>query len=129
MYDYIIIGAGIIGTTIARELSKYQVNILVLEKENDIANQQTTANSAIIHSGHDPKPGTLKARLCVRGNALYHTLEKELSIPLLKTGAFVVAHNPDEETLLHALEERAKINGVPETMILTGDKQDKSNPT
>jgi len=128
MYDYIIIGAGIIGTTIARELSKYQVNILVLEKENDIANQQTTANSAIIHSGHDPKPGTLKARLCVRGNALYHTLEKELSIPLLKTGAFVVAHNPDEETLLHALEERAKINGVPETMILTGDKARQIEP-
>lgn len=121
MYDYVIIGAGIIGTTIARELSKYQLNILVLEKENDVANHQTTANSAIIHSGHDPKPGTLKAKLCVKGNALYHTLEKELSIPLLKTGAFVVAHDQAEEEMLLLLKERAKINGVKGAELLSGD--------
>lgn len=128
MYDYVIIGAGIIGTTIARELSKYPLKVLVLDKENDIANQQTTANSAIIHSGHDPKPGTLKARLCVRGNALYHVLEKELSIPLLRTGAFVVAHNENEEELLHQLQERAKINGVPQTSLLSGDDARKIEP-
>ena len=61
IYDYVVIGSGIIGTMIARELSRYDVSLLVLEKENDIANHQTTANSAIIHSGHDPKEGTLKA--------------------------------------------------------------------
>jgi glycerol-3-phosphate dehydrogenase len=128
MYDYVIIGAGIIGTTIARELSKYQLKILVLEKENDIANHQTTANSAIIHSGHDPKPGTLKARLCVRGNALYHTLEKELSIPLLKTGAYVVAHDEAEEEMLLKLRDRAVINGVHDTHLLTGDEARVQEP-
>lgn len=122
MYDYVIIGAGIIGTTIARELSRYPLKILVLDKENDIANHQTTANSAIIHSGHDPKPGTLKARLCVRGNALYHTLEQELSIPLLKTGAFVVAHAQAEERMLDALKARALTNGVKGVSLISGEE-------
>ncbi len=114
MYDYIIIGSGIIGTTIARELSKYDVKILVLEKENDVANHQTIANSAVIHSGHDPKENTLKARLCVEGNALYEEMEKELHIPLLRTGAFVIAHNDEEENTLNDLYERALHNGVTE---------------
>jgi len=116
MYDYIIIGSGIIGTNIARELSQYHAKILVLEKENDAANHQTVANSAIIHSGHDPKENTLKARLCVEGNTLYNTMEKELHIPLLRTGAFVLAHNKAEEDMLDALYERAIRNGVTELL-------------
>lgn len=128
MYDYVIIGAGIIGTLIARALSFYPLKVLVLEKENDIANHQTTANSAIIHSGHDPKPGTLKARLCVRGNQLYHTLEKELSIPLLKTGAFVVAQTECEEAMLHELYERAIRNGVPGCKLISGDVARQTEP-
>ncbi len=120
MYDYVIIGAGIIGTNIARELSQYKAKIMILEKENDAANHQTVANSAIIHSGHDPKENTLKAKLCVEGNALYEIMEKELNIPLLRTGAFVVAHDKDEEIMLDALYERAIRNGVKE--ILFHDK-------
>lgn len=118
MYDYIIIGSGVIGSLIARELSRYEVSILVLEKENDLATHQTTANSAIIHSGHDPKPGTLKAKLCVEGNKLYHDLKKELDVPLLYTGAFVVAHDEKEERMLEDLLKQAFINGVPEAFIL-----------
>lgn len=120
MYDYIIIGAGIVGTNIARELSQYPLKTLVLEKENDVANYQTVANSAIIHSGHDPIEGSLKAKLCVEGNLLYETMEKELHIPLLRTGAFVVAHDEKEEKMLVELHERAIRNGVPNTALVDG---------
>ena len=122
MYDYIVIGAGIIGSLIARELSRYDVSILILDKENDIASHQTTANSAIIHSGHDPKEGTLKALLCTRGNKLYDTLEKELNIPLLRTGAFVVAHDEDEEEMLDELYHRALTNGVKEVYFMSKEE-------
>jgi glycerol-3-phosphate dehydrogenase len=128
MYDYIIIGSGIVGSLIARELSKYDVSIMVFDKENDFASHQTTANSAIIHSGHDPKEGTLKARLCVEGNRLYDQLEKELEIPLLRTGAFVVAHGPKEEKMLEELYDRAHNNGVPDVHFLDPEDIFKQEP-
>lgn len=128
MKDYIIIGSGIIGSLITRELSKYPVSVLVIDKENDIASHQTIANSAIIHSGHDPKPGTLKARLCVEGNQMYDVLEKELDIPLLRTGAYVVAHNHFEEQMLQDLQQRAKQNHVMGTYFLSGDEARKVEP-
>jgi len=118
VYDYIIIGAGVIGSCIARELSRFNVKVLVLEKENDVANVQSLANSAIVHSGHNPEPNSLKAKLSVWGNKLYEDMEKELEIPLLRTGAFVVAHNKIEEEQLLELAKTAKINQVPEFSIL-----------
>jgi len=118
VYDYIIIGAGVIGSCIARELSHFNVKVLVLEKENDVANVQSLANSAIVHSGHNPEPNSLKAKLSVWGNKLYEDMEKELEIPLLRTGAFVVAHNKIEEEQLLELAKTAKINQVPEFSIL-----------
>ena len=128
IYDYVIIGAGIIGTMIARELSQYDVKVCLLEKENDIANVQTSANSAIIHSGHDPKPNTLKARLCVEGNKMYEELEKSMHISLRKTGAFVVASNDEEIKTLKSLYERAKINKVPEVKWLDNETLHKQEP-
>lgn len=113
MNDVIIIGAGITGTAIARELSKYKLKVTVLEKENDVGNGATLANSAIIHSGHDPKEGTLKAKLNVLGNALYDELEKELHIPLIHTGAYLVAHDAEQVETLEVLKKRADTNGVP----------------
>lgn len=113
MKDVCIIGAGIVGTAIARELSKYDLSICVLEKENDVGNGATLANSAIIHSGHDPKEGTLKAKLNVLGNALYDQLEKELHIPLIHTGAYLVAHDQEQIETLEMLKKRADKNGVP----------------
>jgi glycerol-3-phosphate dehydrogenase len=112
MHDVIIIGAGITGSAIAFELSKYQMSVLVLEKENDVGSGATMANSAIIHSGHDPKPGTLKAKLNALGNALYDDLENDLQIPLLRTGAYLVAHGEAEEKKLEELKKRAALNGV-----------------
>lgn len=128
MYDYVIIGSGIIGSFIARELSRYQLRILLLEKENDFANYQTIANSGIIHSGHDPQPDTLKAKLCVQGNQLYRDLEQELQIPLLKTGAFVVAHNEEEEQKLDELYARALRNQVPEVYLMDKETLKKQEP-
>ena len=122
IYDYVIIGSGIIGSLIARELSKYEVNVLVLEKESDIANGQSIANSAIIHSGHDPKEDTLKAKLCVLGNKLYDTLEKELNISLLRTSGMVVATTKDDEKMIDILYQRALYNKVINPKIITKDE-------
>ncbi len=128
MYDFIIIGAGITGASIARELSKYKVSVLVLEKENDAANHATIANSAIVHAGHDPEPGTLKALLNVEGNQLYDRLEKELEIPLLRSGAFMVAHDEQEEDTLKFYYQRAKANGVTGVELISGDEARKQEP-
>ncbi len=128
MYDYIVIGTGIVGSFIAWELSKYKLNVLVLEKENDIANGQTIANSGIIHSGHDPEEDTLKAKLCVRGNELYKALEEELKIPLRKTGAFVVANTKEDVSKLKTLQKRAFYNGVKEAFILNKEQALKEVP-
>ncbi len=128
MYDFIIIGAGIIGTTIARELSRYEAKILVLDRSSDVANGQTIANSAVIHSGHDPEPGTLKATLCVRGNAMYDTLEKELHIPLLRTGALVLATTDEDINMLNMLKDRAETNGVPEVGVIGREALIKLEP-
>jgi len=121
MYDFIIIGAGIIGSAIARGLSSYQAKVLCLEKENDVANVQTLANSAIIHAGHNPKPGSLKAMLSVKGNKMYEDWEKTLEIPLLYTGAYVVAHNDTEEIKLQEILQTTKANQVPEFELIDGD--------
>ncbi len=128
MYDYVIIGAGIIGSFIARELSAYNLKVLVLEKENDVANVQTLANSAILHSGHNPEPGSLKARLNIEGNHMYDQLENVLDIPILRTGAYVIAHNEAEEKQLLDLAETARANRVPEFAILDYQEAVKTEP-
>ncbi|TVP96002.1 MAG: FAD/NAD(P)-binding oxidoreductase [Acholeplasmatales bacterium] len=128
MYDFIIIGGGVTGALIARTLSRYQVKVCLLEKESDIGNHATLANSAIIHAGFDPEPGTLKARLGVRGNAMYETLHKELHVPLLRTGAYVVARHEDDVAILNALYERALKNGVEGAKLLSGEQARKLEP-
>lgn len=128
MYDYIVIGAGIVGSFIARDLSRYNTKTLVLEKENDVANVQTLANSAIIHSGHNPEPGTLKSKFCRLGNELYDQYEEELSLPLLKSGAYVVAHNEAEENQLLELVETTKANGLYNYELLDYAEAVKTEP-
>ncbi|MFW6298276.1 MAG: NAD(P)/FAD-dependent oxidoreductase [Bacillota bacterium] len=127
-YDYIIIGAGLIGTNIARELMKYDVRALMLEKENDVCNHASMANSAIVHSGHDPKPGTLKAKFNVEGNRLYDELEDVLDIPLLRNGALVVARNEEDNKMLKDLYERALENGVDKVALLDREEALKREP-
>jgi glycerol-3-phosphate dehydrogenase len=117
MYDVIIIGAGISGTTLARELSKYQLKVIVLEKEYDVATEATMANSAIVHSGHDPKPGTLKAKFNVLGNRMYKKMSEELDIPYMPCGGMVVATSEEELVMLEELYQRGLQNGLNETEI------------
>lgn len=118
MYDVIIIGAGIIGCGLARELSKYNLNIAVLDKETDVSNGTTKANSAIIHGGFDAKEGTLMAKYNVLGTSMYENLCKELSVPFKKNGSLVLAFSEEEKEHLNLLFKRGEKNGVPGLSIL-----------
>lgn len=113
MRDVIIIGGGIVGTAIARELSKYKLRVLLLEKEPDLGAGTTKANSGIVHAGYDAKPDTVKARLNVQGNKLFHELEEELDFEVKWLGSLVVASNLDELKILEGLLRRGQENGVP----------------
>lgn len=122
MYDILIIGAGIIGTSIARELSKYKLKVAVLEKDTDVANETTKANSAIIHGGYDAKEGSLMAKLNVLGNSLYEDLCAELFVPFKRNGSLVLAFNDEEIEHLNVLYNRGIINKVPGLAIINQKK-------
>ncbi|MBO4666934.1 MAG: NAD(P)/FAD-dependent oxidoreductase [Bacilli bacterium] len=111
-YDVIIVGAGVIGATIARNLSKYNVKTLVLEKNNDVGDETSCANSAIVHSEYDPHPGTLKAELNVKGCEMFTKVCEELDVELKRIGSLTVATNEEEEATLQKLLENGKENGV-----------------
>lgn len=117
MYDIIIIGAGINGALLAQRLSKYQLRIAILEKDNDVGNEATAANSAIIHAGHDPKEGSLKATLNVRGNHLWEGLCQELGVDFLRNGAFVVAVSEHELDTLQSLYQQAQTRHIPSRLL------------
>ena len=118
MYDVAIIGAGVIGSAVARELSKYNVTACVIEREEDVCCGTSKANSAIIHAGFDAKPGTLKARLNVRGNEMMDELARDLDIPFKRNGSLVVRTKDQDPAGLIELLEKAKANGVPRVRIL-----------
>ena len=118
MYDVAIIGAGVVGCAIARELSKYNVTSCVIDREEDVCCGTSKANSAIIHAGFDATPGTLKARLNVQGNAMMDELSKDLDIPFLRNGSLVVCTKDQNREDLEKLLEKGKANGVPDLRIL-----------
>lgn len=120
--DVIVIGSGITGSMVARTLSRYELDILVIEKEIDVGMCPSSANSAIIHAGHDPEPGTLKAKLNVKGNRLWEELAAVLNIPFRKTGSYVVAFSETEMKTLEELYHRGVANGVPQMKIMTRDE-------
>ncbi len=119
MYDVIIIGCGVVGASIAFELSKYDIKIAVLEKENDVAAGTTKANSAIAHAGYDAEPGTLMARFNLAGSEMMEALCSDLSIHYKKCGSLVVAFNEEELKFLRLLFERGKVNNVKDLCILS----------
>lgn len=118
MLDVAIIGCGIAGAATAYELAGYRLNVAVLEKENDVACGATKANSAIIHAGYDPEPGTLMARLNVEGNILAKRLCEKLDIPHKLCGSLVLAFSEGEVQILERLLENGVKNGVPDIEIL-----------
>ena len=117
-YDAVIIGAGVVGCAAARELSRYDLDILVIDRESDVCEGTSKANSAIIHAGFDAAPGTLKAKLNVQGNAMMDKLSVELDIPFRRSGAMVVCREESELAKLEELLERGKTNGVEGLKIL-----------
>ena len=111
-HDVLIVGAGVIGTLIARELSKYSSDVVILDKNNDAGDATSSANSAIIHSGYDPEPGSLKAKFNVLGNAKYPKLVEELDVPFIQCGSLTIALEDEQLAILESLKERSRINGV-----------------
>ena len=125
MYDIIVIGAGVVGSAVARELSRYNANILVLEKTEDICEGTSKANTALIHGGFDAKPGTLKAKLNVLGNQSMDKLSEDLNIPFRRNGAFVLCFNKDDLYKLEELKHRGELNGLKNLEILNKEEIQK----
>lgn len=131
-FDIIIIGAGIVGSMIARTLSMYRLNVLLIDKEIDICMGASAANSAILHSGCDPEPNSLKAKLNVNGNKLWKEIVNDLQIPYKNTGSYVVAIGYEELETIWQLYKRSIYNNVPGIRIFRKDeilyKEPKINP-
>lgn len=121
-YDVIIIGAGVSGAAIARELARKQRKIAVLEAATDVCEGTSKANSGIVHAGHDAMPGTLKARLNVLGNKRMESLSSELDFPFKRNGSLVLCFHEDELSGLEELLEKGKKNGVEGLEILSPEQ-------
>lgn len=120
--DCVVIGAGVVGTGIARELSRYHLRVVLVEREADVSWGTTKANTALVHAGYDADPGSWKAKLNVRGNALYPKVTAELGVAYRNTGSLVVATAEDQVDHLRKLLERGKANGVPGLEIIDRDR-------
>lgn len=116
MFDVAIIGAGVIGCAIARELAKYELDICVVEKNYDIANGTSKANSGIVHPGEDPLPGSMKAKLNIRGNEMFDQLKLELDFPFKRNGSLLLCFSEEDLPKLEMFKQRGLANGVPDTM-------------
>ena len=127
-YDVLIAGAGVTGAMAARELSRYQLSVCLLEKENDVACGASKANSGIVHGGFDPEPGTLKAKLNAEGIGLLYEAAKELHVPCKQNGSMVCAFGAEEEPAIDELYQRGLQNGIGGMEILSGDEARKLEP-
>ena len=112
MYDIAIIGAGVVGGMLARELSRYKLKICIIERKHDVGMGATAANSAIVHAGFDAKEGTLKAKLNVRGSQMMEQVAKELGVSYKRNGSLVVGFNDEDRKTLAELLVRGQKNGV-----------------
>ena len=122
MFDVIVIGGGVTGCATLRELSKYNLKLALLEKEEDVCSGTSKANSAIVHAGHDAKSGTLKARLNVRGNKLIRELSSELNFAYRNNGSLVLCFDENDYPKLEELYNRGIDNGVEGLKILNHDE-------
>lgn len=119
MFDVCIIGAGVVGSSVARALSKYDLTILVVEKESDVCEGTSKANSGIVHSGYDAHPGSMKALMNVRGNQMMEQFCKDLDIPFRRNGSLVLAFSETDFPKLEALRIQGEKNGVKGLRVLS----------
>jgi glycerol-3-phosphate dehydrogenase len=128
MYDICIIGCGITGSAVACELSRYKLSMLILEKENDVAMGATRANSAIIHAGYDPLPGTHMAKFNAEGSRLTEKICHALDVEYRKCGSLVVAFSENDRPMLEELLRRGRANGVEHLSILESEELHRMEP-
>ncbi|EOU1743470.1 NAD(P)/FAD-dependent oxidoreductase [Clostridium perfringens] len=119
MRDIIVIGAGVVGCSIARELSKYNLDALVVEKNSDVSEGVSKGNSGIVHAGYNEKIGTLKAKLNIEGNKMFDDLSRDLQFPFKRNGAFILAFSDKDMKTLESLKEKGEKLGVEGLEILT----------
>ncbi|MCX0398062.1 NAD(P)/FAD-dependent oxidoreductase [Clostridium perfringens] len=122
MRDIIVIGAGVVGCSIARELSKYNLDVLVVEKNSDVSEGISKGNSGIVHAGYNEKIGTLKAKLNIEGNKIFDDLSRDLQFPFKRNGAFILAFSDEEMKTLESLKENGEKLGVEDLEILTREE-------
>ena len=122
MYKTAIIGAGVIGAMTARRLAAYDAELIVLEKEADVAMGQSKANSGIVHAGFDPEPGSLKAKLNLKGNRMMEETCHQLGVNFRRNGSLVVAFSEEDKKTLKKLYDRGNINGVDGLRLISGEE-------
>lgn len=128
MTDVIIIGAGVTGCSVARELSRYELKVTVLERASDVCEGTSKANSGIVHAGFDAHPGTLKAKLNVEGNRMMEALSKELDFPFKRNGSLVLCFEEKDREKLQKLYEQGVANGVEKLRIIEREELKKLEP-
>ena len=129
MFDVVVIGGGVIGATILRELTKYRLNVCLLEKEADVAMGQSRANSGIVHAGFDAPVGSLKATFNVLGNAMMEDYARELGVKFKRNGSLVVAFSEEELKTLKELKARGELNGVKKLRIISKEELFEIEPS
>ncbi len=127
-FDAVIVGAGVTGCAVARELSRREGRFLVLEKASDVCEGTSKANSAIVHAGFDAEPGTWKAKMNVRGSAMMDQIAEELDVPFRRVGALVVCLDPGDMPRLRELYERGLKNGVSGMRLISGNEARELEP-
>lgn len=128
MVDVVIIGAGVVGCSIARELSRYDLQIQVLERASDVCEGTSKANSGIVHAGFDAHPGTLKAKMNVAGNEKMEALSRELDFPFQRNGSLVLCFAEKDRDKLEKLLEQGIANGVKELRIIEKEELRQMEP-
>jgi glycerol-3-phosphate dehydrogenase len=126
--DYVVIGAGAVGCAIARELSKYEVSVIVVDKRDDIGGDASKSNSAIIHTGYDAKPGTLESQLVVAANPMYDQLTKDLDVPFKRIGALLPAMTDEQFEQLSDIKQKAFDNRVYDVEYLSPQEMREMEP-
>ena len=128
-YDILITGGGVIGSAVARELSRYQLSIGVVDKASDVCTQTSGRNTGMLHAGFLYKTGSMKAVCCVEGNGEFDQVARELDVPFRRTGKLIVGFTEAHRQRLLAMIQRGKDNGVPGMVMIDRQQMDELDPS